>query len=188
MSADPAATISRSGVDSSTQPVLQIGAGRSTERSQRHHRFDGTNNARSRSDFEWRLHRHCEWPDQPGAHRSGQSSVGWWPDSFGDGLQSLQGGAQTLSLLSYSSIDTYGMGQIGQSTLANLTIHAAEIRGFNQGDGTVQFVAQNILLDNSANGTAPGPVTGGSGTWFLTAASSSLARTNIGSTSSLNWN
>ena len=52
----------------------------------------------------------------------------------GTALQSLQSGAQTLSLLSYSSIDTYGAGQIGQNTLANLAIHAAEIRGFNQGE------------------------------------------------------
>ena len=78
-------------------------------------------------------------------------------------LQSLQG-AQSLSLLSYSSIDIYGTGQVGAPTFADLALHAGEIRGFNNGGGGVAFVAQNILLDNGAGGTGPGAIAGPAGT------------------------
>lgn len=66
----------------------------------------------------------------------------------GAALQSLQS-AKELSLLSYSSLDIYGHGQVGSFALENLAIHAAQIRGFNTGGGTAQFSAQTILLDNS---------------------------------------
>ncbi|MGA3008558.1 MAG: hypothetical protein ABSE59_11775, partial [Opitutaceae bacterium] len=78
-------------------------------------------------------------------------------------LQELENSATSLSLLSYSSIDIYGTGAVGlnavgQPTLANLSLHAGEIRGFNTGGGNATFYAQNnILLDNSASGTDPGP-------------------------------
>ena len=162
--ADLNATVSRSGVNSSTQPVLQIGAGTQL----------GGPSVIVDSTGETTLDPGAIVNGKSVAIASGQISLALTdPGNLqsvgglilsGTALQSLQGGAQTLSLSSYSSIDTYGVGQIGQGSLANLAIHAAEIRGFNQGDGTVQFVAQNILLDNGANGTAPGPVTGGSGT------------------------
>jgi len=79
-------------------------------------------------------------------------------------LENLQATAQTLSLLSYTSIDIYGTGQVGSATLANLALHAAEIRGFNNGGGGATFVAQNILLDNSSNGAVPGAVSSPVGT------------------------
>lgn len=66
--------------------------------------------------------------------------------------------SQSLSLLSYSSIDIFGTGVIGDSTVKNLELHAGEIRGFDQNAGTVTFNAQNIVLDNSANGRVVGPV------------------------------
>jgi filamentous hemagglutinin len=69
----------------------------------------------------------------------------------------------SLSFLSYSSIDIYGTGQVGSPALNNLSLHAGEIRGFNTGVGTATFAAQNILLDNSASGTVPGPVSGQGG-------------------------
>ena len=77
-------------------------------------------------------------------------------------LASLQNGAQSLSLLSYSSIDIYGAGDIGavdstgQPTLVNLALHAGEIRGFDLNGGTVNFNAQNILLDNVSEGSSLG--------------------------------
>ncbi len=164
VSADPSATISRSSVDSSTQPVLNIGAGA---------QLVGPTVIID-STGETSLDPGATLKGSSIAISSGQISLALTdPGNLqsvgglilsGSALQSLQSGAQALSLVSYSSIDTYGMGQIGQGTLANLDIHAAEIRGFNQGDGTVEFVAQNILLDNSANGTVLGPVNGGSGT------------------------
>ncbi len=182
VSTDPTAASSRaaSSVNSSTQPVLDIGDGAQLRGASV--TVDSTG----------------ETAIDPGAILNGTSiaiasgqislaltdpgnlqSVGGMVLS-GTALQSLQSSAQSLSLLSYSSIDTYGTGQIGQGTLANLAIHAAEIRGFNQGDGTVQFAAQNILLDNSANGTAPGPVNGGSGTLVFNASVITLGANQYG--------
>ncbi|WP_395744499.1 filamentous haemagglutinin family protein [Prosthecobacter sp.] len=84
---------------------------------------------------------------------------------LGPALQSLST-AQSLSLLSYGTFDTYGAGTVGNASLANLSIHAAQIRGFSQGTGTVSFVAQNILLDNSAGGSTAA-ASGNSGTLAL---------------------
>ncbi|OYW77296.1 MAG: hypothetical protein B7Z37_04825 [Verrucomicrobia bacterium 12-59-8] len=80
----------------------------------------------------------------------------------GPALQSLQN-ASSLSLLSYSTLDIYGAGQVGDSSLVNLALHAGQIRGFSQGGGTAAFVAQNILLDNSAN-ASNGTAVAGNGT------------------------
>lgn len=76
----------------------------------------------------------------------------------GTALQGLQS-AQSLSLLSYSTLDIYGNGQIGavdgagQPMLASLALHAGAIRGFNTAGGTVSFAAKDILLDNAAAAT-----------------------------------
>ncbi|MHA3774150.1 filamentous hemagglutinin family protein [Verrucomicrobiota bacterium sgz303538] len=70
--------------------------------------------------------------------------------------------ANSLSLLSYSSIDVYGTGQFTAG--GNLALHAAEIRGFNNNGGTALFSAGNITLDNSPNGTRTGAVTPLNGT------------------------
>ncbi len=78
----------------------------------------------------------------------------------GVALQNLQA-VQALSLLSYSSIDIYGTGQITASN--SLALHAGEIRGFNNG-GIVDFVGRTISLDNSANATASGAVVASNGT------------------------
>ncbi len=82
-------------------------------------------------------------------------------------LQSLQN-VSSLSLLSYSTLDIYGAGQMGDSSLVNLALHAGQIRGFSQGGGTAAFVAQNILVDNSAN-AANGAAVAGNGTLSFTA-------------------
>src|SRR4029077_5447572 len=78
----------------------------------------------------------------------------------GVALQNLQS-TQSLSLLSYSSIDIYGSGVINASD--SLQLHAAEIRGFNNG-GTIDFVAKNITLDNAANASVPGVIAPSTGT------------------------
>jgi filamentous hemagglutinin family protein len=75
----------------------------------------------------------------------------------GNALQGLFGSADSLSLLSYSSIDIYGTGSIGAvsasglAQLKNLTLSAGEINGFNSTGGTVEVAAQNVLLENAAN-------------------------------------
>jgi filamentous hemagglutinin len=67
---------------------------------------------------------------------------------------------KSLKLLSYSSFDVYGTGQMGQAANQSLTLSAGEIRGFNQGAGTVTFAAKQIVLDNRSHGSvasiAPG--------------------------------
>ena len=74
----------------------------------------------------------------------------------GGALQDLQS-TSALNLLSYSSIDIYGSGQFHAA--GDLGLHAAEIRGFNA--GTVMFSAGgDLLLDNSPNVAALGPVAG----------------------------
>lgn len=61
--------------------------------------------------------------------------------------------AHSVSLLSYTSLDVYGAGRFGSSRLGSLALHAGQIRGFNDG-GTVRLVADRILLDNAAIGSA----------------------------------
>lgn len=61
--------------------------------------------------------------------------------------------AESLKLLSYTSLDVYGSGQMGLPGTESLTLSAAEIRGFNQSSGNVQFVAKQITLDNRSHGT-----------------------------------
>ncbi len=105
----------------------------------------------------------------------------------GEALSNLQTSAQALSLLSYSSIDIYGSGQIGgnavsgQYPVASLALHASEIRGFSDsgGGGTVTINAQNISLDNSSNGTVPGSVNASSGSLTLNAATISLGTNQV---------
>lgn len=81
-------------------------------------------------------------------------------------LTGLQNTA-ALSLLSYSSLDFYGTGLF--SNTGSLVLSAGEIRGFNHGGGTVSIAASDILLDNRANGVAPGVVAGVSGALQITA-------------------
>ena len=87
----------------------------------------------------------------------------------GASLANLQSGANALSLLSYSSIDIYGHGQIGgfdaagRPSISSLELHAAALRGFNTGGGEVAFAARDILIDNEAGRAAPaaGPASSG---------------------------
>lgn len=62
-------------------------------------------------------------------------------------LQGLRS-TESLSLLSYSSIDIYGAGEFGN--LGSLAFHAGEIRGFNTGGESATFTANTISLDNLA--------------------------------------
>ena len=85
-------------------------------------------------------------------------------------LQSLLNATQSLSLLSYSSIDIYGTGTIGsldamgKPIVASLALHAGEIRGFHSNSGTVTFGAKQITLDNSANVSGIGSIVANDGT------------------------
>lgn len=87
----------------------------------------------------------------------------------GAALAGLQTNATSLSLSSYSSIDTYGSGTVGSPSYAGLALHSGEIRGFDAAtesqtvgvtnSGTsVTFEAKAITLDDDLGGTGPGPV------------------------------
>ena len=161
VSSDTAAQISRSGVSSSATPTMTIGAGarvsgasvtldstRATSLSPTA-TISGKALALDSGSITLQLANAGTVPFTTGLSLSGAAL---------SGLQS----AQSLSLLSYSSIDIYGTGAIGaldatgQPTLASLALHAGEIRGFNTAGGAVSFAAKDILLDNSASATAPG--------------------------------
>jgi filamentous hemagglutinin family protein len=89
-------------------------------------------------------------------------------------LSNLELTAQNFSLLSYSSLDIWGSGNIGASpdasgvyAVQSLTLHAAEVRGFDNGGNAVDVNAQNVVLNNSPNGTGLGPMPGYTATGTL---------------------
>lgn len=55
-----------------------------------------------------------------------------------------------LTLRSYSTIDFYGAGTFGNSNLKTIEFLASGLRGFEQGVGSVNLRARNILFENSA--------------------------------------
>ena len=96
----------------------------------------------------------------------------------GQVLQDLEA-AQNVSLLSYSSIDIYGTGQFGAPTLASLALHAAEIRGFNNGGGVDSFAAHTISLDNSPGQVALGSIAPLDGTLNFNSTTFSLGANQV---------
>ncbi len=58
--------------------------------------------------------------------------------------------ATSLSFTSYSSLDLYGAGVVGSTSLRSLTLHAGEIRGFDHSGDEALLSARSILLDNPA--------------------------------------
>ncbi len=75
----------------------------------------------------------------------------------GTSLDALQKTGASLSLLSYSSLDFYGTGQLGAATSDKLALHAPEIHGDG---GVVTVRARNITLDNSSTSAAVEPLAG----------------------------
>ena len=165
VSGDPAASITRRGITSSTVPVMTIGA---------HARIAGAGMILD-STYGTSLDPTATLIGDAITLNSGQISLefdapGVVPQIAGlmlagPALQGLQT-AQALSLTSYSSIDLFGHGTF--STTGKFALHAAEIRGFNTG-GTVNFTAPEIILDNAANGTALGAAAAPDGTLALNA-------------------
>jgi filamentous hemagglutinin family protein len=73
-------------------------------------------------------------------------------------LDTLQDSAKKLTLLSYSTIDTYGHGSVGTGGLDNLSLLSSAIRGFNVGTGAVRFAASKLTLGNPGNIAAAPPL------------------------------
>ncbi|MEI6861760.1 MAG: hypothetical protein WCL04_05850, partial [Verrucomicrobiota bacterium] len=169
VSADATAQISRVGVTTVTGPALTVGAGATvsgagvTLDSTRATSLDpaavlsGTAVALNSGQISLQLATSGELRPTTGLVLSGGA------------LQNLQASAQRLSLLSYSSLDLYGTGEIGSPAVASLALHAGEIRGFNTAGGTVTFSARDILLDNATTAGVPGAVATASGTLVFNA-------------------
>lgn len=161
VSQDISATILRTGISSSTGPSVVVGAGA---------QISGTGIVLDSSElmqidpaaklsaeaYTFDARRISLQLDAPGALQPNAGLV-----LSGPLLQNIQA-AQSLSLLSYSSIDLYGTGQVGGS-LSSIALNAAEIRGFNAGAGAA-FIAKNISLGGSASATAPGTAASATGT------------------------
>ena len=94
----------------------------------------------------------------------------------GAALESLRS-AQSLALLSYSSIDIYGSGEITNS--GSLALHAAEIRAFHNDGGAAILEAPTILIDDSPGGKIPGIAGAGSGTLVFNADNIVLGRQTV---------
>lgn len=88
----------------------------------------------------------------------------------GAALQTLESNVRSLSLLSYSSIDIYGAGVVGSRNadgspvLESLSLQAGAIRGFQTANGTASFVAKTILLNNAGGASASSSTEPPSGT------------------------
>ncbi len=161
---DPAAQVVRSGVSTADGPVLTIAAGArlsgasvtldstSATNLNAAATIAGTSLALGSGKISLQLANAGQLPADSGLVLSSAT------------LQTFQS-AQSLSLLSYSTIDIYGTGQIGaldasgNPTLASLALHSGGVRGFNQSGGSVLLAARNVLVDNSAGASAPVPGT-----------------------------
>jgi filamentous hemagglutinin len=79
----------------------------------------------------------------------------------GAALASLQGSVDALSFLSYTTIDIYGSGSVGNvdsegvPVVSSLAFKSGGFRGFDTGDGEVTFAARTITVDNSPGSAAP---------------------------------
>ena len=171
------AQMSRTGVTSSAVPQLNIGAG--VQISGTSVTLDSTNATSldatavfTGSAINLNSGRVSILLNTPGTLQSNAGLV------LGGTILSKLQAAAALSLLSYSSIDLYGTGTFAAT--GSLALHAAEMRGFNNSGGAVNFTApQSILLDNSANGSAVGSVTGLAGTLGLSAKVITLGQNNL---------
>jgi filamentous hemagglutinin family protein len=153
VSSDPTAQVVRSGVTSAANASMVIGKGarvsgvsltldssHATDLSPQAH-LDGDYVSLNSGQVTLRLSNPGDLQPTDGLVLAGQA------------LRDLQG-VQSLSLLSYSSIDIYGSGRL--SINGQLALHAAEIRGFHNDGREAAFEADEITLDNSAHGSRPG--------------------------------
>jgi len=148
VSLDPSADSARSGVTSPAGPSLTIGAGAN---------ISGASIAAESTDA-FSLDSTATLSGQTIALASGQMTIvldnpGAVPASTGlvlagAALRSVES-ANSVSLSSYSTIDTYGTGVFG-SSLNSLSLQTPEMRGFNTGGGNVEFRAGTISLGNSS--------------------------------------
>jgi filamentous hemagglutinin len=87
--------------------------------------------------------------------------------------------SQKLTLRSYGSIDLYGNGSLGGSSLDQLTLSASGIRGFDQSGGDVTLTAKDIVLENTADSAAPANASTSSGRLNLQAETIRLGENDV---------
>jgi filamentous hemagglutinin len=92
-----------------------------------------------------------------GLDRAGGGDVGSGLFLSGSALSSLLDSARNLSLLSYATLDVFGSGVVGSTRSESIALRSASIRGFNTQGGSVSFVSDHILIENTANRTDPNP-------------------------------
>ncbi len=174
VSADSGASVLRSGLSTSIAPLLTIAGGA---------KVAGTGviiDSSARTLLDPSVSIHAETAsistglisiqlDNPGSLNPG-GALGSGLVLSGAALQNLQTSAHNISLASYSAIDIYGSGRIGElntdgtPVTNSIYLHTAEIRGFNTGTSKVTVAAKSITLDNSNASAGLGSVASGSGT------------------------
>ena len=123
--------------------------------------------------------------DNPGPLWDSGSGISQGLVLSGTALHNLQTSARNLSLTSYSSLDIYGSGRIGDVggngiPLADgFSLHAGEIRGFNTAGGTVTFAAKTITLGNTNASSSVGSATPATGTLDFDAQTIRLGRNSL---------
>ncbi len=150
VSSDPDAAVRRFGITASTVPHLTIGAGA---------RLAGTSLTLD-STFGTALAQSARLDAKYLSLNSGQITLALDGAAVipateglvlgGALLRELQD-AQRISLLSYSTIDIRGAGDFRGS--GALSLHAGQIRGFDNAGGTAALSARRITLDNRPNAT-----------------------------------
>jgi filamentous hemagglutinin len=157
----------RTGVTASTSPILSVGdnvsirAGSITLDSSSGLSLSASA-ALDASHYSFASHRISLLLDNPGTLSANPGLV------LDDNALIAFQDASSLSLVSYSSIDLYGTGRIGDESLENLNLSAGEIRGINHGDGSSRLVARNLSLSNPSNASS-GSVSPASGSLILEA-------------------
>lgn len=160
------AQTSRSGVTASALPSLTIGAnavvtGRTVTLDSTNATSIALSTQLTASAIQLSSGRMSIQLTNPGALQANAGLV------LGGGLLSALQASNSLSLLSYSSIDFYGTGTFAAA--GALELHAGEIRGFNQNGSSIDLTARSLVLDNSALATVPGIVAAANGSFNLTA-------------------
>jgi hypothetical protein len=196
VSSDPTAQISRSVLTSSTSPNLTIDPGASIGSKTTGSVILDSTNAMSISNASGTAT--AAITGQSLTFDSGQitlqlDNAGNPPATTGllltkSGLQGMLTNTQSLSLLSYSTLDLYGSGSVGgfdstgQPVLGSLGLHAGAIRGYsNSSDPAIgiTLAARNITLDNSANDGATAPAGAPAGALTFDAATIELGSNQL---------
>ena len=176
VTSDPSANIIRNGLGNSTEPRMTIGAGA---------HIAGTSVTLD-STYGTSLDPSARIDASVIALNSGQISIQL--DNSGtlnptDGL--VLGGtalaslekSNSVSLLSYSTLDIYGTGTFGIA--GKLALHAGEIRGYNNDGGNVTISAGALSLDNSTGAIIPAATGAMSGTLSLNAGTITLGKGSL---------